>query len=31
MNMTKLLGLKDWVAARSKFQAVRDEWQSYFQ
>jgi iron(III) transport system substrate-binding protein len=31
MEETKLLGLKDWVAARSKFKAVRDQWQSYFQ
>jgi iron(III) transport system substrate-binding protein len=31
MKQTKLLGLKDWVAARSKFKSVRDQWQSYFQ
>ena len=31
LSKVKLLGLKDWVAARGKFKAVRDEWQSYFQ
>jgi iron(III) transport system substrate-binding protein len=31
LEKVKLLGLKDWVAARGKFKSVRDEWQSYFQ
>jgi iron(III) transport system substrate-binding protein len=31
LNNVKLLGMKDWVAARRQFKAVRDEWQSYFQ
>jgi ABC-type Fe3+ transport system substrate-binding protein len=31
LEKVSLLGLKDWVAARGKFKAVRDEWQSYFQ
>jgi iron(III) transport system substrate-binding protein len=31
LNKVKLLGMKDWVAARRQFKAVRDEWQSYFQ
>jgi iron(III) transport system substrate-binding protein len=31
MNKTKLIGLKDWVAAQSKFKALREEWQARFQ
>jgi ABC-type Fe3+ transport system substrate-binding protein len=31
MNKTKLIGLKDWVAAQSKFKALREEWQAKFQ
>ncbi|HEX5508704.1 MAG TPA: ABC transporter substrate-binding protein [Pseudolabrys sp.] len=31
LNTTKLLGLKDWVAAQKKFKTVRDEWQAVFQ
>ena len=26
-----LIGLKDWVAAQSKFKALREEWQAKFQ
>lgn len=28
---TKLIGLKDWVAAQSKFKSLRSDWQGYFQ
>jgi iron(III) transport system substrate-binding protein len=31
LNKTKLLGLKDWVAAQGKFKATRDAWQAKFQ
>jgi iron(III) transport system substrate-binding protein len=31
LNTTKLLGLKDWVAAQKKFKAVRDQWRAVFQ
>jgi iron(III) transport system substrate-binding protein len=31
LNTTKLIGLKDWVAAQKKFKATRDEWQAKFQ
>jgi len=27
----QLIGLKDWVAAQSKFKALREEWQAKFQ
>ena len=30
MKTTKLLGLKDWVAAQGKFKAMRDDWQANF-
>jgi iron(III) transport system substrate-binding protein len=30
LNKTKLLGLRDWVAAQSRFKAVRDEWTTRF-
>ena len=30
LNTTKLLGLKDWVAAQKKFKKVRDEWTTVF-
>lgn len=31
LNTTKLLGLKDWIAAQKKFKTVRDKWQAVFQ
>ncbi len=31
MKKTKLIGLKDWVAAQSKFKDLRQEWQAKFQ
>ena len=31
LKKTKLLGLKDWVAAQGKFKATRDAWQAKFQ
>lgn len=31
MKTTKLLGLKDWVAAQAKFSALRADWQAKFQ
>ena len=31
LKKTKLLGLKDWVAAAQLAKAVRDEWQAKFQ
>jgi ABC-type thiamine transport system substrate-binding protein len=31
MKTTKLLGLKDWVAAQGKFRELRAEWQAKFQ
>jgi iron(III) transport system substrate-binding protein len=31
MKTTKLLGLKDWIAAQGKFKALRADWQSKFQ
>lgn len=31
LNQTKLLGMKDWVAAQQQFAKVRDEWQKKFQ
>jgi iron(III) transport system substrate-binding protein len=31
LNTTKLIGLKDWVAAQSKFNDVRQEWQAKFE
>jgi iron(III) transport system substrate-binding protein len=30
LTKTKLLGLKDWVGAQSRFKAVRDEWTTRF-
>jgi hypothetical protein len=31
MKKTKIIGLEDWVAAQSKFTALRQEWQAKFQ
>lgn len=31
LTQTKLLGLKDWIAAQQKFATVRTEWQKIFQ
>lgn len=31
MKKTKMIGLKDWVAAESKFKALRADWQKVFQ
>jgi iron(III) transport system substrate-binding protein len=31
LTQTKLLGLKDWIAAQQKFATVRDAWQKIFQ
>lgn len=31
MNTTKMLGLKDWVAAQSRFNDLRQEWEAKFQ
>ncbi len=31
LNKTKLIGLKDWVAAQAKFKETRDAWQAKFQ
>jgi iron(III) transport system substrate-binding protein len=31
MKKTKIIGLDDWVAAQSKFKALRQEWQAKFQ
>jgi ABC-type Fe3+ transport system substrate-binding protein len=30
LNSTKLLGLKDWIAAQKEFKKVRDEWTTVF-
>ena len=31
MKKTKLIGLKDWVAAQAKFKQLREDWQAKFQ
>ena len=31
LSQTKLLGMKDWVAAQGEFEKVRDDWQAVFQ
>lgn len=31
LNTTRLLGLKDWIAAQKKFKTVREQWQTVFQ
>ena len=31
LNTTKLLGLKDWIAAQKKFKTIREQWRAVFQ